>query len=197
MSVPQQGAAILLWGSRRKITENSVWYILKGFPAFSSIAWAFIPQRALDLKRNITVRLTTASACPVETYANSPVTGWALYHCRKEIWAILETQCQSAHNYGKETSIRYSVMWEGIEMSYRAEIWDAYSTHIDKKRRRDRRDCLPTLLVFLENKNKNKKKQTAPNNFICLWYPRSDSVFWNCCFDFCLSDHNQDPYQNN
>lgn len=106
---------------------------------------------------------------------SSPVTGGALYHWRKET---------VQHYVGRNWDVIQSWNLRCLQHPCR-----------QKEKDRDRRDCPPMLLVFLEKKK--KKKKTASNNCICHFLDTRDSAFWNCCFDLCLSDHKQDPYQNN
>ena len=51
--------------------------------------------------------------------------------------------------------------------------------------------ALLMLSAFLET-----KKEVAQKSCICHFWDARDSVFCNCCFDLCLPDHKQAPYQS-
>lgn len=59
-----------------------------------------------------------------------------------------------------------------------------------KEKGRGKRDCSPDSFSLFRN------KEVAQKSCICHFWDARDSVFCNCCFDLCLPDHKQAPYQS-
>lgn len=88
-------------------------------------------------------------------------------------------------------NIRYSIIWE--------RSWDDHTelksgttraSAQRKGKRRDKRYCSPNAFSLFRN------REAAWKSCICHFWDTRDSVFYNRCFDLCLSDHKQAPYQS-
>lgn len=109
----------------------------------------------------------------------------------RDISSPWESWCQYRCDSGMETNIRYSIIQEGSWDDQTELKFETTRAFVQRKEKgRGKRDCSPDSFSLFRN------KEVAQKSCICHFRDARDSVFCNCCFDLCLPDHKQAPYQS-